>query len=299
MSRDSFSYTHGDTGTAPSSSIDFVDNQRPDPQSFDWFWNKVINAINGHASEFDRLDSNDDGVVDEADAAGAASGNFNVNDNLIYNVDSLRDSAANLELVFSSANDRFEFEDGSGNRTEGLFSRVYLENGAGWFDGDHNQLQGVGSSDHHSRYSDSEARTAVEGTSNVEDLASAGASGTVPTSQGDGTIQMESVSVPSSTGNNTLSVPEKKYGTVGYDGTEMIGPIWVNALKLVANSQEYPKITYHFSDGSTLYQETYDGTQSDSLGSMKLLIKAVPEDSTGGGTVYFNTPKPTAHDHPI
>jgi hypothetical protein len=67
MSRDTFSYTHGDTGTSPSSSLDFQANQRPDAQHFDWFWDQVIKAIDGHASEFSRLDSDNDGKVDNAD----------------------------------------------------------------------------------------------------------------------------------------------------------------------------------------------------------------------------------------
>jgi hypothetical protein len=75
MTRDSFSYTHGDTGTAPSSSLNFEVNERPQAQHFDWWWTEVIEAINGHASEFTRIDSNDDGVVDETDTV-AAGGNL-------------------------------------------------------------------------------------------------------------------------------------------------------------------------------------------------------------------------------
>jgi hypothetical protein len=73
MSRESFTYTHGDAGSAPGSSLDFSQNQRPDAQNFDWWWSTVIGAINGHASEFGRLDSDDDGVVDAADGAASWS----------------------------------------------------------------------------------------------------------------------------------------------------------------------------------------------------------------------------------
>jgi hypothetical protein len=69
MSRESFSYTHGDRGSAPSNPLDFKQNGRPGAQNFDWFWYNVTKAISGHASEFDRLDSNDDGIVDAADGA--------------------------------------------------------------------------------------------------------------------------------------------------------------------------------------------------------------------------------------
>lgn len=72
MSRDSPDYSHGDTGTKPTKSLNFKKNERPDAQRFDWFWYTVINALKGHASEFGRLDSDNDGVVDEADYANDA-----------------------------------------------------------------------------------------------------------------------------------------------------------------------------------------------------------------------------------
>ena len=69
MARDNIGYSHGDNGIEPSSALDFQQNQRPDAQKFDWFWSTVINRINGIISEFNRLDSNDDGKVDAADQA--------------------------------------------------------------------------------------------------------------------------------------------------------------------------------------------------------------------------------------
>lgn len=69
MTRDKLNYSHGDTGNEPQSALDFQKNERPKAQHFDWWWYNVIQAINGHADEFHRLDSNDDGVVDEADYA--------------------------------------------------------------------------------------------------------------------------------------------------------------------------------------------------------------------------------------
>ena len=69
MARDNIGYSHGDNGIEPSSALDFQRNQRPDAQKFDWFWSTVINRINGIISEFNRLDSNDDGKVDAADQA--------------------------------------------------------------------------------------------------------------------------------------------------------------------------------------------------------------------------------------
>jgi len=83
MTRDSFSYTHADTGTKPSSGLDFAKNERPDAQNFDWYWYNVTEAISGHADEFDRLDSDNDGVVDEADSlasGGTIKGDLNTVD---------------------------------------------------------------------------------------------------------------------------------------------------------------------------------------------------------------------------
>jgi len=72
MSRDRFSYSHGDTGKKPATSLNFESNERPQSEHFDWWWYSVIQAINNHADEFDRLDSDDDGVVDKADSANDA-----------------------------------------------------------------------------------------------------------------------------------------------------------------------------------------------------------------------------------
>jgi hypothetical protein len=69
MARDNIDYSHGDDGSKPPSDLDFQQNQRPNAQIFDWFWSTVINRINGIISEFNRLDSNDDGKVDAADQA--------------------------------------------------------------------------------------------------------------------------------------------------------------------------------------------------------------------------------------
>ena len=73
MSRDKLNYVHGDSGTKPGNSLDFQKNQRPQAGNFDWFWYNVIESLRGHAEEFDRLDSDDDGVVDAADGASTYS----------------------------------------------------------------------------------------------------------------------------------------------------------------------------------------------------------------------------------
>lgn len=67
MGRNRFDYTHADTGEKPNSALDFQTNGRPQSQNFDWWWYNVIENINAHANEFDRLDSDGDGTVDESD----------------------------------------------------------------------------------------------------------------------------------------------------------------------------------------------------------------------------------------
>jgi hypothetical protein len=139
MARDNIDYSHGDNGSEPSSALDFQQNQRPDAQNFDWFWSTVINRINGIISEFNRLDSNDDGTVDAADQAdnadmvdGEHAGAFadagHDHDNRYYTV-----SEADSNFAVSGHNHN------------------------------HDELTNVGSSDHHSRYTDSEAVAAVNG----------------------------------------------------------------------------------------------------------------------------------------
>ena len=148
MARDNINYSHGDNGSEPSSALDFQQNQRPDAQNFDWFWSTVINRINGIISEFNRLDSNDDGKVDAADQAdnadtldGEHAGAFadagHDHDNRYYTV-----SEADSNFAVSGHNHN------------------------------HDELTNVGSSDHHSRYTDSEAVAAVNGeTSLTVDIA--------------------------------------------------------------------------------------------------------------------------------
>lgn len=62
-------HTHGDTGEKPPQSLNFQDGDYPDPEHFDWFWSRVPSAINNHQSLIQSIDSDEDGVVDEADTA--------------------------------------------------------------------------------------------------------------------------------------------------------------------------------------------------------------------------------------
>lgn len=73
MVRDSISYSHGDAGTQPPDGNEFAANERPDAQHFDWKWSRTIESINNAWDEFDRIDADDDGVVDRADELASAS----------------------------------------------------------------------------------------------------------------------------------------------------------------------------------------------------------------------------------
>ncbi|WP_372611589.1 hypothetical protein [Halomonas sp.] len=74
MARTKLDYTHGDVGAKPPGSLNFEQNERPDAQQFDWWWDAVSQALADHADEFTRLDSNDDGIVDQADEADTVDG---------------------------------------------------------------------------------------------------------------------------------------------------------------------------------------------------------------------------------
>lgn len=72
MARNRFPITWGDTGTQPPDGDDFQSGEKPDAQVFDWYWYNTIQRVDQLWDEFDRLDDNDDGVVDEADYANDA-----------------------------------------------------------------------------------------------------------------------------------------------------------------------------------------------------------------------------------
>lgn len=72
MTRDTINYSHGDSGSQPPDGNDFQSGERPDAQYFDWYINRFVVSINNVWDEFDRLDADDDGIVDEADYANDA-----------------------------------------------------------------------------------------------------------------------------------------------------------------------------------------------------------------------------------
>lgn len=144
MGRNNFDYTHGDTGTKPTSALDFETNGRPDSQNFDWWWYTTIENINAHADEFDRLDSDGDGTVDEAD----------------YSLDSDKLDGNHWSDVKNWVNNNT-----AGNpHGDSAHTEDYLKDATQFADANHTHSQ------LHNRYSDSEARNAVTGIVDISDL---------------------------------------------------------------------------------------------------------------------------------
>lgn len=245
MSRDTITHSQGDSGTKPPSGLDFANGDFPNPQHFDWFWSTVIAAINGHASEFDALDTDGDGVVDKADkATELVGGTIDSNsDGVVDAADTAaqvkgNDIDSDADGVVDAADTASKFKgndidsDGDGVVDEADLANALvtaalsadLTGGGGSAIGVntanllHNNLGGISSDDHHAqvhnntdhsvnflpssnynpeadthsktdsaseltdvsadsvsnahhgRYADSEARTAVEGTTSLTDL---------------------------------------------------------------------------------------------------------------------------------
>jgi hypothetical protein len=144
MGRNRFDYTHGDTGKKPASALDFESNGRPDSQHFDWLWYTIVQNVNAHADEFDRLDSDDDGTVDEAD----------------YSLDSDKLDGNHWSDVKSWVNDNTA-DDPHGDSAH---TEDYLKDATQFADANHTHSQ------LHDRYTDSEARNAVKGVVDISDL---------------------------------------------------------------------------------------------------------------------------------
>lgn len=163
MARDTFDYTHGDTGTKPSNALNFQENERPNAQHFDWYWYNAIESINGHSNEFDRLDNDNDGVVDAADGAST----WSETGNLVETHPTDVNFSGDLQLS----------SDGDGTVTVSV--TTYTDSDAltavnndpdhgstashNYFSGNHSDLAGLAPDNHHSRYTDTEAIDAVNG----------------------------------------------------------------------------------------------------------------------------------------
>lgn len=138
-------HTHGDAGTKPSQSLNFQDGDYPDPEVFDWFWSQVPAAINDHASTIEAIDSNEDGVVDEAEDAQALGGNAPSHYATGSDLDSHKNASQDVHGLSGS---------------DPVAGQSYVDNQISTHAGD--------SDAHHTKYTDNEAVTAVENASEVD-----------------------------------------------------------------------------------------------------------------------------------
>jgi len=66
------SYTHGSTGTAPATSVDYTNGDPYDADNADYFINTPFEKVKDIIDYLEALDSDEDGVVDAADTAASA-----------------------------------------------------------------------------------------------------------------------------------------------------------------------------------------------------------------------------------
>lgn len=69
---DTINYSHGDTGDRPADGEDFQSGDVADPQTHDWLFYTIPRKIDQIINRLNILDSDGDGVVDEADFANDA-----------------------------------------------------------------------------------------------------------------------------------------------------------------------------------------------------------------------------------
>lgn len=69
---DKIDYTHGDTGERPIDGEDFQSGEAANPETHDWLFYTIPRKIDAIISRLNILDSDGDGVVDEADFANDA-----------------------------------------------------------------------------------------------------------------------------------------------------------------------------------------------------------------------------------
>jgi len=128
-------HTHGDNGDKPVDGLNFQNGDVPDPEVFDWFWTEVPSAINNHAQLLEQIDTNDDGVVDEAETA--------------------QDTAA------YKGNDIDKDGDGKVNAADTADNADEAATASGLTNVSHSELADAPDSAHHTRYTDAEAEAAA------------------------------------------------------------------------------------------------------------------------------------------
>jgi hypothetical protein len=194
-------HTHGDNGIKPPDGYDAASGSAANPQYYDWLWTTTINRINSLVGEVEGV-RNGSITAGSADTAAAVKGNdIDTNGDGKVNAADLADDATNVTSTYkgndidSNGDGRVDAADVAQNaagdfsldgdltttdgevlwdETNGYIPQARLEHDSVTVAGNtvslndstvvaHNDLTSIGASDHHSRYTDSEARTAVDG----------------------------------------------------------------------------------------------------------------------------------------
>lgn len=103
--RDNPFHSHGSQGNKPSDGLDFQTGGNPKQQHFDFKWFHTIEKVKDFNAEFNRLDGDDDGIVDKADDAqrGVTDGNPFV----------IRDTTNGDDLLAANEGGGIEINDGT------------------------------------------------------------------------------------------------------------------------------------------------------------------------------------------
>lgn len=236
MARDTIDYSHGDSGNKPPDGNEFAAGERPDAQYFDWYINEFVVSINNVWSEFDRLDADDDGVVDRADYADDADASTYKGNDIDADGNGVVDEA---EL----ANDASALE---GNTLSQVRAHTPDAHASTHHDGGADELDGA-------------------------DLAGAdGASGQVLTTDGSTATWSENFEGHTYTdgaGRTMVKVGENRFGAEGTT-TTATSPNTIAASDLVFNPDDYKdangdlyiRVIYHLKhavDGGTAYARLY------------------------------------------
>jgi hypothetical protein len=145
----------GETGESPGSGFFYEGGDQVNEKHLDYLWNSLKGLEDDVQAALNDIDSDSDGVVDKAEAGAAG---FDLDGDLnAANGETIWDESQNFIPQARLQNDSITL---NGN-TVALGGSITFNT----FSGDHADLSGVGASDHHSRYTDSEARTAVNGSS--------------------------------------------------------------------------------------------------------------------------------------
>jgi hypothetical protein len=311
MARKTFNYTHADIGTKPTSALDFAKNERPNAGNFDWYWYNVIEAIKDHAVAFSEIDSDDDGVVDEADtltAGGNLKGDLNAT-----NGETLWDESGGYipqtqlqnTSVSVSAGDGLK---GGGSVSLGGSTTINVEPanfaGAGLQDDgaddlelvndsitvggnvvslggstaiSHGDLSDAPTSAHHAKYTDSEAVSAVNAKNSLNVSISGDAGGDADTVDGKHYTDIQNWV------NVSADVPNADYADTAGDADTLDGQQWSDIQTWVNTNADVPNADHADTAGDA---DTLDGNHYSDIQTWVNNNADVPNADTLDGQHY-------------